>query len=110
MKDLCCGKINSDNLDIRVNANDIRITNRDKNYNFFASNFVMDRLKPDPSVNPQTFLLYRMKISTLTNSFLVTLKLSVYKDSLKFLLARIMAKHIPGFQSCNPYSYPYEDD
>jgi hypothetical protein len=36
VKDLCCGKINGDNLDIRVNTNDIRMTNRDKNYHFFA--------------------------------------------------------------------------
>lgn len=35
------GKLNGDNLDIRVTTNDLRLTNRDKDLHFFASDFVI---------------------------------------------------------------------
>lgn len=40
------GKFNGDNLDIRVNTNDIRMSNKGKHYHFFASNFIIDRISP----------------------------------------------------------------
>jgi hypothetical protein len=45
VKDLCCGKINGENLDIRVNTNDIRMTNRDKNYYVFCIKFCYGQIK-----------------------------------------------------------------
>lgn len=39
VKDICrgeSGKFNGDNLDIRVNTNDIRMSNKDKHHHFFA--------------------------------------------------------------------------
>ncbi|WAR02018.1 hypothetical protein MAR_008576 [Mya arenaria] len=43
------GKLNGDNLDIRVNTNDMRmdVTSRNKDYHFFATDFTLDRVNLD---------------------------------------------------------------
>ena len=38
------GKINGDNLDLRITTNDMRIDNRNEDLHYFASDFVMDRV------------------------------------------------------------------
>ncbi|KAH3875025.1 hypothetical protein DPMN_038284 [Dreissena polymorpha] len=38
------GKLNRDNLDIRVQTNDVRLSSKDKDYHFFASDFTIDRV------------------------------------------------------------------
>jgi hypothetical protein len=43
------GKLNGDNLDIRVNTNDIRMNNKNKDYHFFATNFVVKENKSNTS-------------------------------------------------------------
>ncbi|WAR25617.1 hypothetical protein MAR_011321 [Mya arenaria] len=42
-------KLNGDNLDIRVNTNDMRmdVTSRNKDYHFFATDFTLDRVNLD---------------------------------------------------------------
>ena len=54
------GKLNGDNLDIRVNTNDIRMNNKNKDYHFFATNFVMNRIsiEKEPNVQKGTQLRY----------------------------------------------------
>lgn len=54
------GKLNGDNLDIRVNINDIRMNNKNKDYHFFATNFVMNRIsiEKEPNVQKGTQLRY----------------------------------------------------
>ena len=38
------GKLNGDNLDLRVTTNDIRMSNKGQDYHFFASDWVVDRV------------------------------------------------------------------
>lgn len=75
------GKLNGDNLDIRVTTNDLRLTNRDKDLHFFASDFVINRVNAsneskktnlNPTYTTQNFLPNDDEISA-------------YKDSLKIL-------------------------
>lgn len=90
------GKLNGDNLDIRVNTNDIRMSNRNKDYHFFASNFVIDRVIPDVSVEQ---VPVDLDASTpCVDKFVPNdSEISIYKDTLKVLLGRVMAEHISGF-------------
>lgn len=86
------GKLNGDNLDIRVNTNDIRI--KDKDYHFFASSFIIDRVDTksyssdipatDPDISIDRFLPNPEEKR-------------LYSESLKVLLSRIMIEHIPAF-------------
>ncbi len=59
--------MNGDNLDLRVTTNDVRMTNKSKDYHFFASDFVMDRVYVDDlsdaapqrdvdAISPESFL------------------------------------------------------
>lgn len=88
------GKLNGDNLDIRVTTNDLRLTNRDKDLHFFASDFVINRVNAsneskkanlNPTYTTQNFLPNDDEISA-------------YKDSLKILLGRDIQHHISEFQ------------
>ena len=47
------GKLNGDNLDIRVNTNDIRMNNKNKDYHIFATNFVINRISIEKEPNVQ---------------------------------------------------------
>ena len=47
------GKLNGDNLDIRINTNDIRLNNKNKDYHFFATNFVINRISIEKEPNVQ---------------------------------------------------------
>ena len=38
------GKLNGDNLDVYVDTNDVRMENKARDYHFFASNWVADRV------------------------------------------------------------------
>lgn len=88
------GKLNGDNLDIRVTTNDLRLTNRDKDLHFFASDFVINRVNAsneskkanlNPTYTTQNFLPNDDEISA-------------YKDSLKILLGRDIQHHMSEFQ------------
>lgn len=97
VKDICrgkSGKFNGDNLDIKVNTNDIRMSNKDKHYHFFASNFVIDRISPELSTNTEKPTVFE-DISKFIPS---EPEIEIYKDSLKVLLGRIITEYIPGFQ------------
>ncbi|XP_061170356.1 uncharacterized protein LOC133179673 [Saccostrea echinata] len=102
IKDICSGKngkFNGDNLDIRVNTNDIRMTNKDKHYHFFASNFVMDRVIPEICAVPEAPAEFTPNVDIdINNFFLSDTEVTVYKDSLKVLLGRVMAENIPAFE------------
>lgn len=100
------GKLNGDNLDIRVTTNDLRLTNRDKDLHFFASDFVMNRIKVgndskkanlNPTYTAQNFLPNDDEISA-------------YKESLKILLGRDIQHHMSEFQwmrHCLPKNIPH---
>lgn len=88
------GKLNGDNLDIRVTTNDLRLTNRDKDLHFFASDFVINRVNAsneskkanlNPTCTTQNFLPNDDKISA-------------YEESLKILLGRDIQHHMSEFQ------------
>lgn len=88
------GKLNGDNLDIRVTTNDLRLTNRDKDLHFFASDFVINRVNAsneskkanlNPTYTTQNFLPNDDEISA-------------YKDSLKILLGRDIQHYMSEFQ------------
>ena len=64
----------------------------------------MDKLKPDPSVNPQTFLLYRMKIFIPSD-----IEVKCVKTVSNFFLEESWPNtFLKG--TCNPYPYPYADE
>lgn len=100
------GKLNGDNLDIRVTTNDLRLTNRDKDLHFFASDFVMNRINVgneskkanlNPTYTAQNFLPNDDEISA-------------YKESLKILLGRDIHHHMSEFQwmrHCLPKNIPH---
>lgn len=100
------GKLNGDNLDIRVTTNDLRLTNRDKDLHFFESDFVMNRIKVgndskkanlNPTYTAQNFLPNDDEISA-------------YKESLKILLGRDIQHHMSEFQwmrHCLPKNIPH---
>lgn len=97
VKDICrgeSGKFNRDNLDIRVNTNDIRMSNKDKHYHFFASNFVLDRISPVLSNNTERPAVFE----DVSRFILSEPEVEIYKDSLKVLLGRIMVEYILEFQ------------
>ncbi|CAC5402623.1 unnamed protein product [Mytilus coruscus] len=88
------GKLNGDNLDIRVNTNDVRMNNKNKDYHFFATNFVLNRISTErqpivhhDSHEPSLEIFLPNETETL-----------VYKNSLKILLGRILVEYMPGFQ------------
>ena len=81
------GKLNGDNLDIRVNTNDIRMANKNTDYHFFASNFVIDRLKVTKEYEIPHVQMFLPNANELTT----------YKNSLKVLLARVTSDYIEGF-------------
>ena len=87
------GKVNGDNLDMRVTTNDIRMKHKDKDYHFFVLDFTFDRVKTEhlsdevPHVDAlptEAFLLDSDAVSS-------------FKETLKILLGREM-KHLKGFQ------------
>lgn len=100
------GKLNGDNQDIRVTTNDLRLTNRDKDLHFFASDFVMNRIKVgndskkanlNPTYTAQNFLPNDDEISA-------------YKESLKILLGRDIQHHMSEFKwmrHCLPKNIPH---
>ncbi|XP_033729432.1 uncharacterized protein LOC117318570 [Pecten maximus] len=87
------GKLNGDNLDIRVITNDIRMKNKNKDYHFFASDYILDRVdESSMPVLPQTAEQPHAK------HFLPsTDETLVYRESLKVLLSRVLVQHIPAF-------------
>ncbi|XP_069125349.1 uncharacterized protein [Argopecten irradians] len=87
------GKLNGDNLDIRVITNDIRMQNKNKDYHFFASDYILDRV--DESSMP---VLTQTADQPHAKHFLPSAdETSIYKDSLKVLLSRVLIQHIPAF-------------
>ncbi|XP_014667743.1 PREDICTED: LOW QUALITY PROTEIN: uncharacterized protein LOC106809250 [Priapulus caudatus] len=86
------GKLNGDNLDIRVRTNDIRMNNRDKDYHFFASSFIIDRVDVTTySVAPPEIGMDIGKVLTSAE------EKGTYRNGLKVVLSRIMVEHLPGF-------------
>lgn len=88
------GKLNGDNLDIRVNINDIRMNNKNKDYHFFATNFVINRIsiekEPNVQKGPQDLNL-DMFLPNENETY-------IYKQSLKILLGRLIREFMPGFE------------
>lgn len=88
------GKLNGDNLDIRVNTNDVRMTNKNKDYHFFATNFVLNRI----STEKQPIVHHDSPEPSLEIFLPNEAEILVYKNSLKILLGRILVEYMPGFQ------------
>lgn len=96
VKDICCGesgKFNGDNLDIRVNINDIRMFNKDKYYYFFVLNFVLDRIFLVFFNNIERLVVFEDVSRFIFSEF----EVEIYKDSLKVFLGRIMVEYILEF-------------
>ncbi|WAR08505.1 hypothetical protein MAR_018463, partial [Mya arenaria] len=89
------GKLNGDNLDIRVNTNDMRmdVTSRNKDYHFFATDFTLDRVNLDhlSKVTPNVEAVQARCF--LPNDE----EQHYYKKSLKILLGRELQK-LDGFK------------
>lgn len=94
MSDGNTGKINGDNLDIRVHTNDIRMSNKDRDYHFFASNFVLDRIHVDKG----PALILEPEGPKLELFWPNDNEIKAYRNSLKILLGRIMIKYMPEFK------------
>ncbi|XP_014673544.1 PREDICTED: uncharacterized protein LOC106813828 [Priapulus caudatus] len=78
------GKLNGDNLDIRVRTSDIRMNNRDKDYHFFTSS-IIDRVKVTTySVAPPEIGMDIGKVLTSAE------EKGTYRNGLK-------VEHLPGF-------------
>jgi hypothetical protein len=88
------GKLNGDNLDIRVNKHDIRMNNKNKDYHFFATNFAINRIsiekEPNVQKGPQDLNL-NIFLSNEYESY-------IYQLNLKIMLERLIREFIPGFE------------
>lgn len=89
------GKLNGDNLDIRVNTNDIRMKNKNRDYHFFASNFVLNRISIEKQLTTSNPAQQEPKLEIfLPNAD----EIKIYQSSLKTLLGRVLVTYVPGFQ------------
>ncbi|XP_052216225.1 uncharacterized protein LOC127868952 [Dreissena polymorpha] len=89
------GKLNGDNLDIRVQTNDVRLSSKDKDYHFFASDFTIDRVNLTglSKVTPS-----KENINLSVKDFVPSQEEYTYfTDSLKLLIARDLLK-LNGFK------------
>lgn len=89
------GKINGDNLDIYLRTNDIRLESKNRDCHFFASDFIFDRINTENLEDTHS-------IGDINNvdwkNFVPSAEEdTLYKDSLKVLLGRIMVKYFPKF-------------
>ena len=104
------GKLNGDNMDIRVNTNDVRINNKDRDYHFFASSFIIDR------VDTSQFSSDLPTKNVCIESFLPNSdERKIYRDSLRVLLSRVLTENVPGFSwMCgifpNHIAHPFSDE
>jgi len=98
------GKINGDNLDLRVSTNDIRMNNKTKDYHFFASDWTPFRItKTDMKENPaiQEILQSKKNVTCEVplNSFQPnSSELQTYRSSLAVLLGRMLSESVEAFK------------
>jgi hypothetical protein len=83
------GKLNGDNLDIRINTN-----NKNKDYHFFATNFVINRISIEKEPNVQK----GHKDPNLDMFLPNENETCIYKQSLKIMLGILIRKFMPGFE------------
>ncbi|XP_033748132.1 uncharacterized protein LOC117333109 [Pecten maximus] len=94
------GKINGDNLDIYVRTNDMRMDRKNRDYHYFASDLIFDRVcvqnldNTKPVGNVEDIPYEHFVPSTVEDKS--------YKDSLKILLGRILSEHLDGFKWMKP--------
>ena len=94
------GKINGDNLDLRVATHDQRMDRHASDYHFFASDWTPFRYEGPPIHstatvgNPEA-----IGIATFTPSFE---EVAVYKQQLKVLLGRELMEYFPAFSWMKP--------
>ncbi|XP_061190846.1 uncharacterized protein LOC133198962 [Saccostrea echinata] len=89
------GKINGDNLDVYLRTNDIRMDNKNRDCHFFALDFIFDRISTEnlddtSSIGDINSVNWKNFVPSTTED-------TLYKDSLKVLLGRIMLKYFPKF-------------
>ncbi|XP_063438320.1 uncharacterized protein LOC134719246 [Mytilus trossulus] len=70
------------------------MTNKNKDYHFFATNFVLNRI----STEKQPIVHHDSPEPSLEIFLPNEAEILVYKDSLKILLGRILVEYMPGFQ------------
>jgi hypothetical protein len=80
------GKLNGDNLDIRVNTDDIRMNNKNNDYHFFATNLAINRISIEKEPNVQKGPEDPNLDMFLPNEN----ETYIYKQSLKILLGRLI--------------------
>ena len=90
------GKLNGDNLDLKVSTNDVRMGNKSKSYHFFASNWVQDRVDLSSLPNDQQI---RCSDQITPDAFLPNdQEIKSFKDCLRILVGRILVKYMDGFK------------
>ncbi|XP_021372556.1 uncharacterized protein LOC110462743 [Mizuhopecten yessoensis] len=106
------GKINGDNLDLYVRANDIRLDHTNKDIHYFASDWTADRINLDKYDNTKPLQdVNAIDIST----FLLSLEeTKIYMNSLKIVLARVLVKYVDELEWMrsvipNHIQHPLED-
>lgn len=89
-------KINGDNLDIYVHTNDIRMDVKNKDYHFFASDVIFDRISTNGLDDSKS--LQEIDDVTWKNFVPSVNEDKLYLESLKVLLGRIISNYIPKFE------------
>ncbi|XP_045169989.2 uncharacterized protein LOC123532592 [Mercenaria mercenaria] len=89
------GKLNGDNVDIFVTTNDIRMTNRSKDYHFFATDFTPFRVTPEDFMKNEYLVNYlENEMDPNINAGRFMPDASVFKDNIKLLVARDLITHL----------------
>ncbi|OWF53878.1 hypothetical protein KP79_PYT00398 [Mizuhopecten yessoensis] len=96
------GKINGDNLDLHVKTNDVRMTNHDKDYHFFASDWTPFRLVEDDFVSNTYLQQYldkqRDKELSLCKFFPSDAEIVQFVEAVKILVGREVLTHCSSFK------------
>jgi len=96
------GKINGDNLDLRVTTNDVRMKNRDKDYHFFASDFTPYRVNASDFLSNSYLQQYQKghpdKEITVDKFMLSNEDMKMYKETLAMLIGRQLSSKFKTFK------------
>lgn len=94
------GKLNGDNVDIFVRTNDIRMSNKNRDYHFFATDWTPFRLLAEDMNNPAVTTLLEQERKSVTPALFQVNKeeIKVFKDNFKYLIGKIVKENIPAFR------------
>ncbi|XP_062608458.1 uncharacterized protein LOC134270281 [Saccostrea cucullata] len=92
------GKLNGDNLDIRVDTNDVRMNNKAKYYHFFATDWVADRVSEKLKDLDDRSPVGNINQISYVNFIPTPEENTQFKNYLKVLLARKIVDYMPEFK------------